>query len=448
MSQANWVHQLGQRFRQGRSHLRSVLFPEDSEAYQTWQRSFMRRRLLLSIRIALLAYLTFIALRLTLGLLHPIHWHPSWMVMAGTSSLGLLLCLALHRTPLGRRHPGWIFLGCSWTITLVEQIWATWRGVAFPGIFAWTLVFLTQATLIPVRWHLHLIAQLGVFLYYGIVNGLLQLPAENHTWDLTLGLYLFWFCIICDLSVFLYERLQRAEFKARQELELERNKSEKLLLNILPEAVVQQLKREHRTIAEHFAEASVLFADIVGFTEMSEGVPPAAMVTLLNQIFSTFDYLAERHGLEKIKTIGDSYMVVGGLPVEQPNHLEAIADMAIDMQRAIAHFNVDREKPFTMRIGINTGPVIAGVIGVKKFIYDLWGDTVNTASRMESHGIPGAIQVTEAVYHRLRHRYAFEERGMIDVKGKGNMRVYLLKGKYGDSVGAIAAHAAGVASQL
>jgi len=201
------------------------------------------------------------------------------------------------------------------------------------------------------------------------------------------------------------------------------------VLNILPEAVVEQLKREHRTIAEHFAEVSVLFADIVGFTELSRGIPPDGLVTMLNQIFSEFDYLAEKHGLEKIKTIGDSYMVVGGLPLERIDHLEAIAEMALDMQAAIARFRHINQRPLQMRIGINTGPVIAGVIGIKKFIYDLWGDTVNTASRMESHGVAGAIQVTEPVYNRLKSRYDLENRGEIEVKGKGRMNVYLLKGK-------------------
>lgn len=390
----------------------------------------MHQRLRLALVIALLTYLTFIVLRLTMAVLAVAPLEPGWLTMAIASMLLLGLFLLLHRSPLGLRHPGWIFLGCSWTITLAEQVWATLRGVAFLGVFAWTLVFLVQATLLPVRWPLHLVAQMGVLAYYVLVNGWLGLSPENgDTWDWTLGLYLCWFCIICDFSVGLYENLQRAEFRARTELEAEREKSEKLLLNILPAAVARQLKQNQRTIAENFAEASVLFADIVGFTELSAGIPPTEMVTLLNQIFSEFDYLAERHRLEKIKTIGDSYMVVGGLPLERPDHLEAIADMALSMQEAIAQFSTHKQTPIQMRIGINTGPVVAGVIGVKKFIYDLWGDTVNTASRMESQGVPGGIQVTEAVYLRLRDQYAFEKRGAIDVKGKGRMEVYLLQGR-------------------
>ncbi|MBD2462440.1 adenylate/guanylate cyclase domain-containing protein [Oscillatoria sp. FACHB-1407] len=398
-----------------------------SARYKVWRKRFLRRRLRLSIHLALIAYLTFITLELILISLGVSPRHPTWLLMAGATEVGLLISLVLLRLPVGQRSPEWVFLACSWSITLIEQVWATLRGVAFPGVFAWTLVFLAQATLMPVRWQLHMVSQIGVLLYYFTVNTILGLPEEKPgVWDSSLWLYLFWFCCICNLSIFLYEQLQQAEFHARQELEEEQKKSERLLLNILPEAVARQLKQEHRTIAESFAEATVLFADIVGFTELSSNVPPQEMVTLLNQIFSKFDRLAEHHGLEKIKTIGDSYMVVGGLPIEREDHVEAIAEMALDMLEAIAEFNSTRSRPFNIRVGINTGPVVAGVIGVKKFIYDLWGDTVNVASRMESQGLPGRIQVTSAIYERLKHRYEFQPRGDIYVKGKGEMMVYLL----------------------
>jgi class 3 adenylate cyclase len=189
------------------------------------------------------------------------------------------------------------------------------------------------------------------------------------------------------------------------------------------------LKQEQRTIADSFSEVTVMFADIVGFTELSAQTPPIELVEILNEIFSEFDQLTDEHGLEKIKTIGDAYMVVGGLPVPRPNHAQAIAAMALDMQDRISEFCTATGKDFSIRIGINTGPVIAGIIGTKKFIYDLWGDTVNIASRMESHGVPGCIQVTEATYKRLQSQFLFEERGLIQVKGKGQMNCYLLKGK-------------------
>jgi len=228
--------------------------------------------------------------------------------------------------------------------------------------------------------------------------------------------------------------------QAEEALRLEKEKSELLLLNILPGPIAQRLKYESGSIADSFAEVTVLFADIVGFTKLSTRVSPIELVELLNQIFSTFDRLAEKHGLEKIKTIGDAYMVVGGLPTPRADHAEAIAEMALDMQYAIAQFNHETSESFSIRIGINTGPVVAGVIGIKKFIYDLWGDTVNTASRMESHGIPGYIQVTADTYERLQDKFVLDERGIIDVKGKGEMTTYFLTCKKPRIKAYLAAH--------
>ena len=210
-------------------------------------------------------------------------------------------------------------------------------------------------------------------------------------------------------------------------LQYQQEQSERLLLNILPEEIANRLKRGDSTIADTFANATVLFADIVGFTKLSAQVSPTQLVSLLNEIFSTFDQLAERHGLEKIKTIGDAYMVVGGLPTPRSDHANAIAEMALDMLDAISDFSNTHNQDFSIRIGINSGPVVAGVIGIKKFIYDLWGDTVNTASRMESHGKPGCIQVTSTTYQLLQEKYIFESRGAIEVKGKGLMNTYLLQ---------------------
>jgi class 3 adenylate cyclase len=225
------------------------------------------------------------------------------------------------------------------------------------------------------------------------------------------------------------KRLRDQEQAYLKQLQAEQEKSERLLLSILPRAVAEQLKHTQSTIADSFAEATVLFADIVDFTGISNHRSPIEMVNLLNRIFSAFDNLAEHHGLEKIKTIGDAYMVVGGIPTHRSDHAEAIAEMALDMQIAITKFNNETGESFSIRIGISTGPVVAGVIGTKKFIYDLWGDTVNTASRMESHGLPGAIQVTEGTYQALKGKYRFEERGTISVKGKGKMQTYWLKEK-------------------
>jgi class 3 adenylate cyclase len=230
-------------------------------------------------------------------------------------------------------------------------------------------------------------------------------------------------------AVFVALLVAKQFFSALRALALEKKKSEDLLLNILPPAIAQELKRQERTIADSFPEVTVMFADLVGFTQLAAQTDPIELVEILNVIFSEFDQLTEEHGLEKIKTIGDAYMVVGGLPAAKPNHAEAIAAMALDMQATITEYCKETGQPLSIRIGINTGPVIAGIIGTKKFIYDLWGDTVNIASRMESHGLPGCIQVTEATYERLRKQYLFEARGPIQVKGRGEMNCYLLNGK-------------------
>ena len=228
------------------------------------------------------------------------------------------------------------------------------------------------------------------------------------------------------ISVFFHDITKRK--KMESELRKERNKTENLLLNLLPEPIAERLKEEPGVIADKFEKATILFADLVNFTQISTTMPATKLVYLLNEIFSSFDELTEKHGLEKIKTIGDAYMVAGGIPIVRPDHAEASAEMALDMLVAIDELNVKLEASFDLRIGINSGPVVAGVIGTKKFIYDLWGNAVNTASRMESHGVPGRIQVSFYTYELLRDKYEFEERGLIDIKGQGEMRTYFLTG--------------------
>ncbi len=230
-----------------------------------------------------------------------------------------------------------------------------------------------------------------------------------------------------NLIAVCFETAER--LRAQQEAARERERAEQLLLNILPGSIARRLQEGEGLIADHFPEATVLFADIVGFTELSAGISPQAVVSLLNQIFSAFDQLASDLGLEKIKTIGDAYMVVGGVPSPRADHTEAVVEMALRMIERCSELNREATLPVTMRIGINTGPVVAGVIGIRKFIYDLWGDTVNLASRMESHGVNGQIQVTEAVYERLRDTYEFTPRGGIEVKGRGQQTVFLLRGR-------------------
>lgn len=208
----------------------------------------------------------------------------------------------------------------------------------------------------------------------------------------------------------------------------EKERSEALLLNMLPRAIVTRLRDNPGTIAERFEDGTILFADIVGFTKLSSKTSPSEVVGLLNEIFTSFDRLTLEFGLEKIKTIGDAYMVVGGVPTPRADHAEAVANMALGMLEAVNEVSKTRG-PYQVRIGINSGPVVAGVLGLSKFVYDLWGDSVNVAARMESHGEPGCIQVTEATQERLQHKFRLEERGLVEVKGKGPMRTFFLRGK-------------------
>ena len=218
----------------------------------------------------------------------------------------------------------------------------------------------------------------------------------------------------------------------RMQRDAAERRSEELLLNVLPEPIAARLKRGQEPIADHYDDISVLFADLAGFTVRSAHETPAATVAVLNEVFSVFDDLVRRYGLEKIRTIGDSYMVAAGAPVARPDHLSAICEMALDLQRAVERLNRDKDWDLSFRVGINCGPAVAGIVGRQKFHYDVWGDTVNLASRMESHGLPDRIQVTEAVYERLKSEFVFERRGFIEVKGKGSMLTYLLIGRLGE----------------
>ena len=207
---------------------------------------------------------------------------------------------------------------------------------------------------------------------------------------------------------------------------VEQAKSENLLLNILPKEIAAILKNEERTIVDNFPGASILFADMVGFTPMTASMAPAEMLELLNEVFTYFDSLVDTYRLEKIRTIGDSYMVASGVPRPRPDHAQALANMALDMRAFVQTSPICTRRQLNFRIGINSGPVVAGVIGRRKFIYDLWGDAVNTASRMESHGTPGRIQITGATYELVKDEFVCEPRGLIPVKGKGDMETWYL----------------------
>ncbi len=206
-----------------------------------------------------------------------------------------------------------------------------------------------------------------------------------------------------------------------------RRENERLLLNVLPPSIASRLRSGEEHIADRYAEVTVLFADIVGFTELASSMPAHVLVDLLNDLFSRFDLTAQELGIEKIKTIGDAYMAVCGLPEACEDHTERILKMALRLMEITRSFKETCGVPVRLRIGINTGPVVAGVIGRNKFIYDLWGDTVNLASRMESYGVPDTIQVTRGVFEKLCSQYSFEARGPIEVKGKGAVETWMLR---------------------
>ncbi|KAB2928172.1 MAG: adenylate/guanylate cyclase domain-containing protein [Dechloromonas sp.] len=226
----------------------------------------------------------------------------------------------------------------------------------------------------------------------------------------------------------------QAELEATHEkLQEEQQRSERLLLNILPGPIAERLKHDKQTIADGFADVTVMFVDIVNFTRIAEGMTPQQVFAMLNRIFSSFDELAEQYGVEKIKTIGDAYMVAGGLNNEQSNYSRAIAELAVAMRDLLRRDFSVNDMHLDVRIGIGTGPIVAGVVGKKKFIYDLWGDTVNLASRITSEGVPGMIQVDETTYRRLADDFAFDEPQILYLKGKGNTTVYRLTGHTGES---------------
>jgi guanylate cyclase len=272
-------------------------------------------------------------------------------------------------------------------------------------------------------------AWLGGFIAVTAVSAVVDAPLARSISPVPYGaqtaLFVFNLCGVAAIVtlVLAYFRIQRDEAMQR---------SERLLLNVLPPEIAERLKRQEYPIADRFDDVSVLFADMVGFTERSAAEAPDVTVAVLNEFLSTFDALAQQHGLRPIRTTGDSYLVVGGLPVPRPDHAQAVANMALDMLDGVNRLNQEHGWAIGFRIGVNSGPAMAAVVGRHRFTYDIWSDTVNTASRMESSGVPGRIQVTEETHSRLSLTHRFECRGQIDIKGKGPMTTYFLIGRQGN----------------
>ena len=330
-----------------------------------------------------------------------------WFLRVG--QIAILLAPTLSMIPLG----GFLHAG----------------GVGFWAILAPLGALVFSDVRSAVRWY---VAFLVVFLGSGFAGEIIgpvwdPLPVWFTSTMLALNIAVGGTIMFILLAVFAKQRRE-----ALAALRQEQEKAEDLLLNILPRSIADQLKAETQPIVDHFGSASILFADVADFTPWSERLPPAEVVGYLDHLFSHFDELAEQYGVEKIKTIGDCYMVAAGVPTPRSDHARALALMALDMVEAMNEHEVFGHLGLELRAGINSGPVVAGVIGKKRFLYDLWGDAVNTASRMESHGTPGRIQITRATYDLLADEFECEPRGTIDVKGKGEIEAWYLIRPRGD----------------
>ena len=288
------------------------------------------------------------------------------------------------------------------------------------------LICALVCTTLRLRFFNALVTAFAILIAFGVEAALIgQLSVLE---ALLTGTYLATAIVVGGFVAYGLERTTRHDYLQEERLARERERSEQLLLNVLPASVAARLKAGEQPIADTVEEATVLFADLVGFTKLSSTISPEELVGRLGTLFSAFDTETERLGLEKIKTIGDAYMVAAGVPDPCPDHAGAAAELGLALRSTLGRLNAEQEWNFGIRIGIHSGPLVAGVIGEQRFSYDVWGDTVNTASRMESHGAPGQIQVSEATRSRLEARYLFEDRGEMEIKGKGPMRTFFLLG--------------------
>jgi adenylate cyclase len=274
------------------------------------------------------------------------------------------------------------------------------------------------------------VAAIGVGLVIALQFTVPRNTGEQPTWFITTGFIINTVAAAATaLAIVWYGLRQIASAEAALEEEYQR--SEALLANILPGSVAERLKDSSRSvIADRYDDASILFADIAGYTERASDTSPEELVAFLDQLYTSLDELVTRHGLEKIKTTGDAYMVVSGVPQPRPDHLEALVDLALDVADTVAGLTDSRGRAVPLRIGLSSGPVVAGVVGSQRFFYDVWGDAVNVASRMESTSAVGRIQVPQPVYERLSQRFLFEERGAVDIKGKGVMQTWYVVGRH------------------
>jgi class 3 adenylate cyclase len=363
---------------------------------------------------------------------------PTAVIDAGLAvalAVAITIAIGVSPEPDARRDAAAYLLGWSIAVLVLARrrwplavllasavILQVYYQLDYPGIYPAVPLSVALATAWAAGHRVWSVLVVGCFVAAGVGVGYQTLapdqPALQVLGDVTRDTFLFAAVLLLGEAV-----------RTRRTLQWEEELSERLLLNVLPAPIAARLKQDEEVIADGFPDVTVLFADLVDFTRRSQRSRPQQVVEFLDELFSTFDQLTRRHGLEKIKTIGDAYMAAGGLPEPMADHPQAVADLALAIQVEVARRADPTGQPLQVRIGIDTGPVVAGVIGTDKFSYDLWGDTVNTASRMESSGMPSCIQVTERTYRRLRDGYRFECRGPIEVKGKGKMVTWFLVGR-------------------
>jgi class 3 adenylate cyclase len=392
---------------------------EMEREYWTRRLPRMRGRTAIAVGLVLVLYTAF-------GLLDP--WivpeivRRAWLIRGGVLALCAVLILATRTRLFARAHQALLasmpLLGGLGMLAIMSSSGETGRLLYYVGLILaimWSLLFADLRFPLALGASVYLVA--GYELIALVISPLPPPVVVNNTFFLVAAL------MMAAFSGYSRERAERINFRQSLIIEQERQKSEKLLLNILPREISEQLKSSGGTLAQRFGEASILFADIVGFTVLSARMGAEEIIELLNRVFSFFDSLVDKYDVEKIRTIGDNYMVVAGVPRPRPDHAAALAAMALEMRDYAATL------PLELRIGLACGPVVAGVIGRKKFQYDVWGEAVNTASRMESHGLPGQIQITEAAFELLRQGFLCRHRGRISVKGIGPMDTWLLLGR-------------------
>ena len=337
----------------------------------------------------------------------------------------LLSVIVFHRT---RDYRPFLFTQLLLILLLPFLLMIALGGfIKSSAVILWSLLSPFGALLFDerrqaLRWlaaYLSLAILSGYFEFYPLVSSSLSPGIVTAFFILNIG-------TVSAIAIFLLAYFVGEKNRLFTLLRGEQAKSENLLLNILPKEIAAILKNESRTIADQYTEASILFADMVGFTPLSAQLGPVEMVELLNEAFSYFDSLLDKYDVEKIRTIGDSYMVASGVPRRRADHAQALVCMALEMRDFVTTHIFRNGQRVNFRIGVNSGPVIGGVIGKRKFVYDVWGDAVNVASRMESHGMSGSIQITRATYELIKDEFVCEPRGTVDVKGKGEMEVWLV----------------------